>query len=412
MAEAPVSFRDTVNEPAINADYLPVTDPTALVGAAVGLAVALGVAAIDQPLVGAAMGQGEAVAAFEVAGDQSLSGSASGTGSASGNATLVGDQALSGAATGAGEASGSASINQQLSGSAAGAGTASGDATIGTVGFTGNVVFTGIGQSNWEGQATPDAGADWPAGTQEYNIDTDTWQTPASRELWMGDMGLQLQFTIDFVAANPGATVYWVTDGYFAQPISNMYKGTDNYNRVVNAVNAQLPLISGGAVLGGVLFHQGESDRAAGNNVFYEDRLDQLILDLRADLDAADSTTPFVLGGMTADSGIVGDTATPTITSIHTATPDRNLYAGFASTLSPTAINGASGDTIHFDAAGFRTLGERYHDAFVAARSNTTYPAPVAAGTVPTQETLENSRANISAPVASGTTPTQTDTRI
>lgn len=221
-------------------------------------------------------------------------------------------------------------------------------------------VFLTAGQSNNVGLAPFDSGANYSSRVFEMNHNGEL--VAASTTLDNIDpytdltntMGLQMQFSIDYLADNPDAyiifvpaavgdsgftTGQWVVDG-------------DLYNYAVNTTNtllAKFPSYS----FKGVLWHQGEKDSG---NASYEAQLHAMIVGMRADITGADATTPFILGEM-----VIGGAATnATIQAIINDTPNNVDDTAVASA---TGL-GHIGDNLHFNAAAFRTFGSRYYTAY------------------------------------------------
>jgi hypothetical protein len=219
------------------------------------------------------------------------------------------------------------------------------------------------------GRGTYDGLGDYPANVQQWGQSTQTL-TPAVSPLdhWneqAGSMGLSLSFVIDYIAANPGVDVVLVplaeggtsfTAGDWPVPTGPLY------NFAVTALNdlfAENPEFQ----LKGFLWHQGEGDVASGAPT-YAANLDALIAALRANVNAATDTTPFICGGMTN-----GTIDRSNINAILADTPNRVPYTGFAVGNNLTLFDGT-----HFDAASLRTLGSRYYAQLAAAQVNVPKP--------------------------------------
>lgn len=111
-----------------------------------------------------------------------------------------------------------------------------------------------------------------------------------------------------------------------------------------------------------LLWHQGEAD--AGNDD-YQTYLSTLISELRA---ITGENTPFIAGGLSPEYLTGGSLYDPNY--LETTNDIEELMGsivngGFASSVSPTAASVMASQKIHFDGAGYRTMGDRYADAYL-----------------------------------------------
>jgi len=232
-------------------------------------------------------------------------------------------------------------------------------------------VFLLAGQSNMVGRPTFDGGAGYPSGTLQYPkatgypTYTDTTTIAASPPLghWdaqAGDMGLALQFTIDYVNAT-GASVVLIpaADGGTGFSGNHWNPGDAQYDHAVDATNA-LMTANSDWIFKGILWHQGESDQT--NNSFSQ-QFHKMIQQMREDINEADQETPFILGELLAG----GSQTTPLNSGVLTNTPTYNYFTALVSSGSLTSY-----DNLHFDAASLRTFGTRYRTSF--ASLNNPYP--------------------------------------
>ena len=241
------------------------------------------------------------------------------------------------------------------------------------------IVFSLLGQSNMVGWDTFDGGAGYPAGTLQVAREGRA-SGGSNGELVAADhlldhhngnasfMGLALQFSIDYKAAHPHDTVVLVPDarGSTGLATGDWNPGDIYYDTAVGRLNALFgshPEF----VMGGFLWHQGESDAgSAADAAAYPAALDNMLTQIRLDVSAADATTPVVLGGM-VPSWVAGDVNRQTVQDALGTTPARLAYTGFA----PSTGLAANPDGIHFNAASLRDLGTRYLSALDTARTNT-----------------------------------------
>lgn len=247
-------------------------------------------------------------------------------------------------------------------------------------------VFLLAGQSNMAGWSPFDGGAGYPAGTLQVGRSGVSWSSNADGALvpavvpldhWEHntntDMSLALQFTIDYAAAHPGVTVVLVPAAMGGTGFGDnrWNPGDDLYADAVARVNA-LMTANPGFLFKGILWHQGERDMNAAiatPAAAYRAALDAMIAGMRADIVAADATTPFVLGQPLYSRY----SAEPVFAEI-TNTPSTTAYCAVVSSEGLTD----RGDNLHFNAASLRSLGARYATALGVARTD----APVAPGAV------------------------------
>jgi hypothetical protein len=219
-------------------------------------------------------------------------------------------------------------------------------------------VFLLVGQSNMVGRDTFDGGLGYPAGTLQYGyteasaspVDTTTTTASPPLDHWdetAGDMGLALQFTIDYVNAT-GANVVLIpaADGGtgFSSP-SEWSKGDTHYEHAVNATN-NLMAANTDWIFKGILWHQGEHDYLLST---YADDLHLMIQNMRNDITVATQDTPFILGDLL--SATISSQTTALNQGVIDVTPDYVYNTAVASSTGLTDI----GDSLHFNAASLRT---------------------------------------------------------
>ena len=109
-----------------------------------------------------------------------------------------------------------------------------------------------------------------------------------------------------------------------------------------------------------ILWHQGESDATPELSMIYAPKLRALIARFRADL--AEPDLPFLIGQLGRFDARPWTDATRRVDSVHRAIAASTPHAAFVSS---DGLRDKS-DTLHFDAASARLLGERYAAAYVA----------------------------------------------
>lgn len=280
----------------------------------------------------------------------------------------------------------------------------------------GTFVIALLGQSNMVGRAPFDGGSGHPGGTMQLgrNAPNSGVLIPATsplehRDPDPADMGLDISFAQGWAAQNPGATLILApeAEGGTALGTGHWQKGGACYEAAIARLNA-LMAANPDFTFAGFLWHQGETD--AGNSQ-YAAQLDQVISDLRSDVDQAGPETPFVLGQL-APAWVAGHTDRQAVQDTLSDTPARVAHTAVVSSAGLTVL----ADGVHFDAASLRTLGSRYASALSQAAVGTGQSilgpaAPVAQGTIPDQtDPLEdNGTSGLAPPAPQGTIPDQND---
>lgn len=230
-------------------------------------------------------------------------------------------------------------------------------------------VFLLAGQSNMVGRAPFDGGEVYPDGVYQYNragvlepatIPLDHHDAAA------GDMGLAVQFAIDFRAANPNTDLVLVPAAQGGTGFSDgqWNVGAPLYADLVSRANS-LFLENPSFQLAGILWHQGERDPGYSG---YADALVATVAGLRNDIAAASPATPFILGELLPDF-TEASAANAAINAAIKDVPNRLTYTAVVSAELPDRLTGLA-DGVHFDAASLRVLGPRYLAALPQARAN------------------------------------------
>lgn len=234
-------------------------------------------------------------------------------------------------------------------------------------------LFIVAGQSNAAGRAPDDGGPGFPPGTLEYRA-TNSWGAVSNR-LYHGpwevlatasNFGFARQFAIDHAAANPGVTLGFigVAHGGTGFQNGNWRPGDPSYTQAVARVNAALAAAPAGAVLKGILWHQGENDgQTTDAQNAYAGHLTAFIPAFRAAIGAPD--LPFVLGGHAQGAQYYNHVTHRAIQAI----PNMIARTGYAPADVPQ--NASVFDGIHYDAISQRRLGSRFAEALIEAEANT-----------------------------------------
>ncbi len=165
-------------------------------------------------------------------------------------------------------------------------------------------------------------------------------------------VGLGMTFAQAMAEQDPSITIGLIPCAVGGTPLRRWSKDGDLYNAALD--RAKLAMQDG--TLKGVLWHQGEGDTGSKENAeTYATRLDQMIADLRADLDNAG--LPLVAGGLCpAFLDRAKSSFANTVETALAELPRRVEHTGFAS------ADGlkAKPDKTHFNADALREFGRRY----------------------------------------------------
>ncbi|MEL7111161.1 MAG: phage tail tube protein [Pseudomonadota bacterium] len=217
-------------------------------------------------------------------------------------------------------------------------------------------VYLMVGQSNMVGQPAFDGGSDYATNVYEWirSITNDYRLADSPLAGQGGGMSIGITFSESALAAEgaPDA-IALIQAGAGSTSFSgnNWNKGDTEYEVAVAAANLAITNYPGHEFKG-ILWHQGEGDWSAMTDAEYQAAQDQMIADMRADITAASSTTPFVVGEISDDSYALSRR------QVITSTPDRVGYTGAVTTNDLSTY-----DNVHFDAASLRTMGTRYWNA-------------------------------------------------
>lgn len=219
------------------------------------------------------------------------------------------------------------------------------------------------GQSNMVGRATFDGGTTHPAIVVQYNQAGQF--VPATNPLdhvdpQVGDMGLDISFTQDYLANNPN--VYELilvpcADGGTGFNNNNWNPGDGLYEAMVTRVN-EVVAAKPESIVKAFLWHQGESDRT--NNINYVSNWKAMMADATARINGLTDETPVVVGGL-FDAGQGFRDMSQLLAGIAQA----RTYTAFADASDLTSF-----DNLHFDSASLRTLGSRYAAGVESAKIN------------------------------------------
>jgi hypothetical protein len=175
-------------------------------------------------------------------------------------------------------------------------------------------------------------------------------------------VGLGRTFGLALAEANPGVTIGLIPCAVGGSPIDAwqpgfFYDPTKSYPWDDALRRAKLAMRSG--TLKGILWHQGESDSTRELAPQYGAKLHDLIARFRAGLQAP--AVPFVAGQLGRFDDNPWNEFRAVVDQVHRDLPSKVAHAAFVSS------DGLKhkGDKVHFDADSYRTLGQRYADAYL-----------------------------------------------
>jgi len=223
-----------------------------------------------------------------------------------------------------------------------------------------------VGQSNMAGRGKISE-QDRKPHPRVMMLDRDGKWVPAKDPLHFdkpGIVGVGLGKTFgEFIAAkNSDTTIGLIPCGVGGSPISSwkpgqFYKPTKSHPWDDAIKRAKLAQKSG--TLKGILWHQGESDSKPGLAEKYEAELHDLIARFRSELDAPE--VPFISGQMGQFPERPWNESKQLVDKAHRELPEHVSQAAFVNSDGLTH----KGDKVHFSAEAYRTLGERYGQAYM-----------------------------------------------
>lgn len=218
-------------------------------------------------------------------------------------------------------------------------------------------IFLLIGQSNMAGRGKVEAEDQVPH-PRVFVLSKELAWMPAVDPLHFDKperigTGLGKTFGTIIAEAQPGTVIGLVPAAFGGSALDEWAPGSPHY---VNAVARAKEALKQGR-LAGILWHQGESDRAPSRASTYADRFVGFISQLRAELGAPD--VPVIVG----EIGRFCTNQDPVNTQI------RRL-PGLVPKCALVSSEGLMGqdekpEIVHFEAAGYRELGRRYAKAWL-----------------------------------------------
>jgi hypothetical protein len=220
-------------------------------------------------------------------------------------------------------------------------------------------VYVLMGQSNMDGRDKAALGAQVDNPRVLALNEDGKWVVARDpmRGVAKGGIGPGIPFALEMIKADPNVTIGLVPCAVGGTPLSRWVKGADLYEKAL----ARAKMAATAGAIKGVLWHQGESDTTTQKNAdSYEDRLKQMIQDLRKDL--GDPNLPIVVGQL---GEFLSTTKYPFVDTVRDALkhiPETVPNVGYAD----SAGLSDRGDKLHFNAEGAKTLGTRFAKAMQA----------------------------------------------
>ncbi|HID75410.1 MAG TPA: sialate O-acetylesterase [Planctomycetaceae bacterium] len=228
-------------------------------------------------------------------------------------------------------------------------------------------LFLLVGQSNMAGRGTIEE-QDRQPHPRVLMLDQDGRWVPAVDPLHFDKprvvgVGPGRTFGIQIANANPDITVGLIPCAAGGSPIASWEPGgyhdqtkSHPYDDAIR--RARIALKSG--TLKAILWHQGESDSQPGKAEVYEAKLHALIARFRRDLNAPQ--VPFIAGQMGQFPERPWSDAKKLVDRAHRTLPEKVPHTAFVNSDGLTH----RGDQVHFNAASYRQLGQRYAEAYQA----------------------------------------------
>lgn len=224
------------------------------------------------------------------------------------------------------------------------------------------MVFLLIGQSNMAGRGKVEA-EDRAPHPRVLVLNKELAWVPAVDPLHFDKperigTGLGKTFGAAIADANPDTVIGLVPAAFGGSALDEWAPGSPHY---VNAVARAREALKRGR-LAGILWHQGESDRAPDRTATYADRFGKFIEQLRADLGAPD--VPVIVGEIGRFCPNEGP-VNAAIRSLSARVPHCGLVSSEGLPGRPEEP-----EVLHFESPGFRELGHRYAAAWKKLTTN------------------------------------------
>ena len=232
---------------------------------------------------------------------------------------------------------------------------------------TGLHLFLLVGQSNMAGRGTVEA-EDSTVVPRVWMLDQQLRWVPAREPMHFDKpkvvgVGPGRAFGVDVAAAWPTAQVGLIPAAVGGSSIRSWAPGAEDaptrthpYDDAIS--RAKAALASGR--LAGILWLQGETDSNAGGPADYEQRLRDVIANLRRELGAPD--VPFLIGQMGRFVEKPWTVHRTRVDSLHQLVARTTTGSAFV----PTGGLRHRGDTTHYDTPSVREIGHRYAKVFLA----------------------------------------------
>jgi len=222
-----------------------------------------------------------------------------------------------------------------------------------------------VGQSNMAGRGRVAAEDEQPHPRLLMLTKERSWQ-PAVDPLHFDKpkivgVGPGRSFGLAYAEANPGVTVGLVPCAVGGSAITSWVPGGFHQQTKSHPWDDMLPRAQAALQAGrlkAILWHQGEADCNPAAAAAYAERLRELVGRFRNTLDAAE--VPFLVGQLGVFPARVWTAATQQVDRAHRQLPAKVPAVGFVSAEGLTD----KGDALHFDAASYRALGQRYFRTF------------------------------------------------
>ncbi len=229
-------------------------------------------------------------------------------------------------------------------------------------------LFLLAGQSNMAGRGELNPESD-PIHPRIFALSEDgTWvpaQHPIHYDKPIAGVGLAKSFALRLVEEDPDLVIGLIPTACGGSPISSWepggyHKGTQSHP--YDDAMARTARARKDGTLKAILWHQGEADSKPGLASKYQDRLQQLILRFRQELDLAE--LPFIMGQLGQFPENPWDEFKHRVNAAHITLAEKMEAVAFV----PSDQLTSKPDNIHFNTESLREFGRRYAQAYLKVK--------------------------------------------
>jgi len=211
---------------------------------------------------------------------------------------------------------------------------------------------------------------DLDKGTKEGPVAWEPARNPLHHLQATAQFGLGLEFAKEYLRKNPGVTIGLIPCAWGGAAIEQLNQGTMHYKNAIERIK----FASKNGEIKGILWHQGESNSVKPEiATLYADKLDQLIEDLRSDINRP--TLPFICGDL---AEFYGKGRSPEhqqgILIVRRALNELPFRVPHSYCVSTDGLESPDEHFVHFNRASYIKLGQRYAQAYLYLSKNDQEP--------------------------------------